>query len=255
MVINERRISISIVSHLQGGMVANLLADIEKHCATEALEVFLTVNVPEVLPFTIGDFSFPFKIINNSAPLGFSANHNQAFRLASNDYYCVANPDVRFTNNPFPALLTCLDEVDVGVVAPKVVGDNGELEDSARCFPTPLKILVKAIRGRPRNEYIIKDENIYPDWIAGMFMLFRYEVFKSIGGFDERYFLYYEDVDICARLRQKNFEVALCPKAIVIHRGQRSSHRNFKYFKWHITSMVRFFLSPAYLRCGIKTKK
>jgi GT2 family glycosyltransferase len=59
---------------------------------------------------------------------------------------------------------------------------------------------------------------------------------------------YYEDVDICARLRLLGYEVVVCPQAQVYHHAQRSSHHNFRYFRWHLKGMTRFFFSPVYRR-------
>ena len=88
-----------------------------------------------------------------------------------------------------------------------------------------------------------KDENfpnwidiLYPDWVGGMFMLFSREMFSAIRGFDERYFLYYEDVDLCARLTLRGYKVCLTPKSKVIHQAQRTSHRNLRYLRWHLSA-------------------
>ena len=240
--------SISIVSHLQGRLVANLLADIERYCAGEALEMILTLNLPEELPIVVDDFSFLIKIIYNPAPLGFAANHNQAFTHASGQFFCVMNPDIRLGDDPFPALLSCLQDSSVGVVAPIVVGDSGEMEDSARRFPTPFKILCKAFGGCKESDYVVGDEPVFPDWVGGMFMLFPRDIFKRLDGFDQRFFLYYEDVDLCARLRLLGYGVVICPNAKVIHAARRDSHRNFKYLKWHLASMIRFFCSSPFLK-------
>ena len=136
----------------------------------------------------------------------------------------------------------------MGVVAPLVVAENGEMEDSARRFPTPFKILCKAFGGCKGSDYAVKNEIIFPDWVGGMFMLFRRGVFEKLGGFDERYFLYYEDVDLCARLRLQGYEVALCPDAKVIHHAHRSSHTSLKFMNWHLTSMARFFCSSPFVK-------
>ena len=137
-----------------------------------------------------------------------------------------------------------------------MLSDSGVIEDSARKFPTPFKILCKAFGGCRGSDYAIKDETIFPDWVGGMFMLFRREVFEELGGFDEGYFLYYEDVDLCARLRLRGYKVALCPVAKVVHHAQRSSHRNFRYLKWHLASMIRFFCSSPFLKiCWLRLTK
>jgi len=77
-------------------------------------------------------------------------------------------------------------------------------------------------------------------------MMFPRSVFSLLQGFDERYFLYYEDVDICARLNLAGFPVAVLPECTVVHHAQRSSHRSLRYLRWHISSMMRFFMSPVY---------
>lgn len=229
-------------------MLKTLLADLDRHCKPHSLEILLTLNLAETLPFKVDDFSFPIIVIRNPAPLGFAANHNQAFAKASGQFFCVVNPDIRLNENIFPALLNCLQDTSVGVAAPLVVGEQGEIEDSARRFPTPFKILCKAFGGCRGSDYAVKNEMIFPDWVGGMFMLFRRETFAQVGGFDERYFLYYEDVDLCARLTLQEYKVALCPTAQVVHYAQRSSHRKLKYLKWHLTSMMRFFCSRPFLK-------
>ena len=127
-----------------------------------------------------------------------------------------------------------------------ILSTSGEIEDSARHFPTHLKIFCKAFGRCKGSDYLVRDNPIFPDWVGGMFILFPRDVFKKLGGFDQRYFLYYEDVDICVRLRLKGCEVAICSDAKVIHLARRSSHHSFKYLKWHIMSMMRFFVFSCF---------
>jgi GT2 family glycosyltransferase len=249
-------ISISITSHLQSHLLKALLADLDRCCKPHALEVLLTLNLPEALPFDTSDLSFPVVVHVNPAPKGFAENHNQAFARSAGRFFCVMNPDIRLDDDPFGALLAYLKDSSVGVAAPLVVGKSGAAEDSARRFPTPLKILCKAFGGCKGGDYVVKDQVIFPDWVGGMFMLFRREVFEQLGGFDQRYFLYYEDVDLCARLRLRGYAVALCPAARVVHHAQRSSHRSIRYLRWHLTSMLRFFCSPPFLKiCWLRLTK
>ncbi len=245
-------ISISVVSHGQAGLVNNLLQDIELYCQGISIEVIFTLNIEEQLLFTADNFSFPIKIIKNDNPLGFGANHNQAFRNASGQFYCVLNPDICFNINPFSILIDELNDKGIGVVAPLVLSPDNLVEDSARQFPTPFKILCKALRQCKGSDYIINEYPIYPDWVGGMFMLLPRKIFAQLTGFDERYFLYYEDVDLCARLRLLGYEIVLCPQAKVFHYAQRNSHANFKYFAWHVRSMMRFFVSAVYWRVQIR---
>jgi GT2 family glycosyltransferase len=246
--INTGKISISVVSHAQIDLIGDLLQDLEHYCQASSFELIVTLNMDETLPFALESFTFPIKIIRNIMAQGFAANHNQAFMQASGQFFCVLNPDIRLQDNPFPALLSCLQKPAVGVVAPLVLNETGAIDDSARRFPTPVKILCKAFGRCKGSDYRVSDEVIFPDWIAGMFMLFPYKVFNQLAGFDSHFFLYYEDVNLCARLRLQGYEVVLCPDAKIVHQAHRSSHHSFKYFKWHLVSMMRFFCSPVFLK-------
>ncbi len=236
MRVDRPRIAVSVVSHGQGALVARLLSDIATFCRTP-VQVVLTINKPEVLPDLA--WPFPVAVVHNAAPRGFAANHNAAAATVDADIFCVVNPDVRLTADPFAPLVALLEAPDVGVAAPVVVGSRGEVQDSRRRLPTPLRALRRLI-ARPRAA----DEPV--DWVAGMFMAFRTATFRAVGGFDPAYHLYYEDCDLCCRLRIAGLRVAVAPEAVVIHDGQRTSRRRPRYFFWHAQSALRFFRSPAY---------
>lgn len=244
----EVEISLSVVSHGQMSLVLELLRDVGIHCQSERLEVILTLNVgAETLP-VLDEFVFPVCVIRNPVPRGFGANHNQAFAQARGTYFCVINPDIRLTSDPFPALIAELAAPQVGVAAPRVLGVDGRQEDSARSFPTPLAIARRVLTGRHVGVHTAQSLALVPDWIGGMFMLFAQPVYRELCGFDERYFLYYEDVDLCARLRLSGRSALLCQQASVIHAAQRSSHKSLRYLRWHLGSMLRFFTSATFMR-------
>lgn len=241
-------VTVSVVSHRHGELVAQLLEDIERCCTdSHLITVALTLNVGEKLQFSERDFSFPLKILRNTRPRGFGANHNAAFQATGGRYFCVVNPDIRLTQDPFPSLLESLHGGRRGVVAPLVMNEMGEVEDSARPFPSPLDIVSKALGLGTLSAPVVGPGLAFPDWVAGMFMLFAREVFARVGGFDERYFLYYEDVDLCARLRLNGYDVTMDPSVSVVHWARRESHRNPAYLKLHLNSMLRFFSSPVFL--------
>lgn len=233
-------VSVSIVSHRHGGLLVGLLRDLAQH-VRRPLEVIVTCNVPERLPFDVADFPFPIRVIENTAVRGFAANHNHASGFARNEYLCVLNPDVRLVADPFGPLVGLFDDPQVGVAGPVVLDPSGALQDHARRFPTFASLLGKAVRLRPRPEYEPGESPFEADWIAGMFMLFRTAEFRRLGGFDDAYFLYYEDVDLCARLRAAGRKVCVHPGATVIHDASRRSWRHPYYAALHLRSMMRFF--------------
>jgi hypothetical protein len=118
----------------------------------------------------------------------------------------------------------------------------GKPEDSARRFPTFSSLLKKAFAGQPGPEYP-SDQGAQPvDWIAGMCMALRSAAFAQMGGFDERYFLYYEDVDLCRRLHAAGYAVMYEPRASVIHHARRTSRRHPRYMAIHAASALRYLL-------------
>ena len=241
----KKRVSISLVSHRQFALAAELLDDLGAHCSEDIAEVILTINIGEAVSLTQDKFSFPVRILRNFQPKGFGANHNAAFKITTGDYFCVLNPDIRLKENPFAALIALARQTGVGVVAPRIVNTAGLREDSARRFPTPLELLRKALGGK--SEVVTDAPDVCaPDWVAGMFMLFPASVFRAMGGFDERYFLYYEDVDLCARLALAGYKRLVCPDVAVVHDARRSSHRRLGYAAMHMRSIFRFFFSDVY---------
>jgi len=231
-------ITISIVSHEQAELASLLLRDIAR-LGRDDLQVIYTMNVPEPLPAEAADS--PIAVVRNASPHGFARNHNAAFRAAQAGYFCVLNPDLRIHADPFPALLSLFDEPRVGVASPSIVDTSGRAEDHARRFPTFRSLAAKLVRADRDLDYEESGQPFSPDWIAGMFMLFRSSAFQEVGGFDERYFLYYEDIDICRRLRRSGYDIRVTPSARTTHNARRASRHNVKYMLSHARSMLRYF--------------
>lgn len=236
----DASITLSIVSHGHAGMLAGLLAQVADLPAVA--EVIVTVNVPEPLVTVPSTLTGRVRWRRNASPRGFGANHNAAFAGCKTPYFCVLNPDIDLQSNPFPLLLQCLDQSGAALAAPRTLAMDGTEQDSIRHFPTPIGLLSKALGGS-KGAYALSDgcEPFFPDWVGGMFMLFRSDAFKCIGGFDEKFFMYYEDVDICARLWKAGLRVVACPQASVVHAAQRASHRDGRHLRWHLASMARYF--------------
>jgi hypothetical protein len=234
-------ISISIVSHGHDLFLPTLLMQIAEF-SDSIKEVIITHNIANTYTPECSYYGFEIQIVENPTPLGFAENHNQAFSLAKGEYFCVLNPDIILKKDPFKELLQCFDSEKVGLVAPLVVNLFNEIEDSARYFPTPLSLLKKAFGlGNGMIDISKSDGVVYPDWVAGMFLLTPCTLFRQLGGFDPKFWLYYEDVDLCLRFWKHGYHVALCSQVVVIHVAQRESHRDFLFLKWHASSAIRFF--------------
>lgn len=238
------QVTVSIVSHGQAQMSVRLIEDLLRHAAGEVAKLILTINVPEKVP-PLGPLPFPLEIICNKSPKGFGANHNQAFGRSHSPYFAVLNPDLNFDVNPFPELIARLRDPQTGIVAPRVLDPDGAIADSARTLVTPGQVILRRFERYRRNIPRTSIE-ASPDWIAGMFLVFRRETFDALGGFDPRFFLYCEDVDICARARLRGLQIKVVPERSVTHYAQRASHHSVHRFRLHLASLLRLWTSPTY---------
>ena len=244
-------LSLSVVSHGQVALVNALLDDIACVC-TLPLEVVFTQNVPEPDPSVPAPLQGRTAILKNALPKGFGANHNAASRAARAPYFCILNPDVRLGADPFPGLVEVCADARIGAVAPRVVDPAGVIENNARHYPHPLSIAARALGLRQERAVSTGDDVFYPDWVGGMFMLVRRDLFVEVGGFDERFFMYYEDVNLCARLRLLGKEIACVPAVPVVHAARRASHHDPRHVSWHLRSMLRFFGSRVFVRAMLQ---
>jgi GT2 family glycosyltransferase len=185
--------------------------------------------------------------LRNNQQLGFAQNHNNAFKISKGSYFSILNPDLIFERPVFEQLITSLHKHQADVIAPKIVDENGTAQDSFRAMPSPFEIIRRRLPGYKFTPYQPDHAGlIHPDWIAGMFWLMKADVYRQLGGMDERYRLYFEDVDFCTRARLKGMKLLVDSQIQVRHDAQRSSRRKLYYLFLHIQSALRFFTSPVY---------
>lgn len=238
MLQNDGMIAVSIVSHGHGEMVSRLVAQLLD--CPEVSKILVTKNIPEelLLPTTL-----KIKVVENLLPKGFGENHNCAFKEVHEEYFCPLNPDIRLLGNPFSGLIKTQKKYCAALTAPIVMNESGGIEDSIRNFPTPFSIGMKILFNLKERCNVVKDGDFFmPDWVAGMFMFFKSSAYKKVNGFDETFFLYYEDVDICARLWKEKMRILVDPSIYVIHDARRASRNNLFHMKLHIKSMGIYFL-------------
>ncbi len=234
------RVTASIVSHGHGSMVCRLIEDLL--VCPEVGKIIVTQNMPEQI-------SYPenprLERRLNPKPRGYGANHNTTFAVCETPFFCVLNPDIRLHGNPFPALLQSFQSSLCAAAAPLVLNPDRQIEDSARQFPTLISLLGKAF-GICNGRYNASAEKLSPDWLAGMFVLLRSEAFKQVGGFDEGYYLYYEDVDLCWRMRRAGWNIMQDTSVAVIHDARRASRRDLIFARWHAVSMLRYLFKTCF---------
>ncbi len=241
-------LTLSIVSHGDAEKVHRLLASLERSepgCAN--FQLILTDNLLNDLPdFTQAPWA-QLQILRNKKKLGFAENHNRAFALARGKYFVILNPDMIFERPVFDQLISSLNTNAADLIAPQIVDETGVIQDSFRSLPTPFELIRRRLPGYTFKPYQPdSDGMVRPDWIAGMFWLVRSEAYRQLGGMDEKFFLYLEDVDFCTRARLQGMKILVDSNILIIHEAKRSSRKSLKYLYLHLQSAARFFTSDVY---------
>ena len=249
-------ITISVVSHHQTDLVIQMLKSLEKHFGDEDFEIILTENLSTSQAISPEDFpAFKLHTIVNSRPQGFAANHNQAAKFARGEYFCLLNPDVVFVEDIYPSLIKDLEDDWGEIVAPLVLNSTGEIQDSFRDLPSPLDILRRRLKTWHPPEIPLEEDKIYPDWIAAICLIMRHETYQYLGGLDEKFYLYFEDVDFGCRARLMGKRLLVDTGCRIVHDAKRESHRTPHYFLQHLRAAFRFYTSEVYHKAkGLKIK-
>lgn len=247
-------LALSIVSHGHGAQVLPLLALLAQSPQGLVRRVWVTLNIPEpaleqalAAPGAAWSGCLDVRVLRNPRPLGFGANHNQAFgheqqQSAPAPFFVVMNPDITWHQDPWAAMLQAAAQPGVGCVYPQQVDAHGQPQDHARRLPTPGALLRRYLGGAARRRARVAA----PDWANAALLLFHSVAYQRIQGFDEAYHMYCEDVDICLRLQLAGYRLAEAQDACVVHAGQRASHRQWRHLGWHLRSLWRLWHSPAY---------
>lgn len=234
-----------MVSHGHVRAVRSLLAQLARLLDPDRFEILLTLNAGEDPSAFQGLWPGRLVVVRNPRARGFGANHNAALRQGRGRWVAALDPDLQLSASPFDALASALVAPDCGVVAPPVLDPDGTPADHARPVPTPSRLLGRHLRQRKAQAESVSEPR-QVDWIAGLFMAMRCETFERLGGFDERFHMYCEDVDLCLRSWHLGLAVRVVPAVPVIHPAQRRSLRHPRHFLWHCHSLMRLWRSPSY---------
>ena len=235
---SQSDVTVSVVSHGDGASVRTLAIDLLADKSVS--KVIVTWNTPEAVQLPQNPRLI---FIHNKAARGFGSNHNAAFEQCDTRFFCVLNPDVTLQTDSIGKLRDFTVLTGAAAAGPLVLSPDGTQEDSWRRFPTFFSLFLKAFG---YDTTVINSIDIstklQPDWVAGVCIFFDSNSFKDVAGFDERFFMYYEDVDICNRLWDAGYTVRAVPEAHVVHLGRRASRRNLRHMKWHLYSMTRYLI-------------
>ena len=240
------KVSAVVVSHGQAQELARCLAAL----APQVDEVVVVANVPG----SVGELPEDVRLLESERPRGYGANVNAGATAATGDAVVAANPDAIARPGAVAALAELMSaRPRCGVAGPQLVFPDGRWQPSRRRFPTVLGTLVRRTPLRrlfpparfQRRHYLLDErpaEPVEADWMLGAFLLLRREMLEELGGFDEGFRLYGEDIDLCYRAEQAGWERWYVPAAVVEHAYAAEIDRRFltRRTLWHLRGMLRF---------------
>ncbi len=195
-----------------------------------------------------------------SANRGYGAGHNRAIRLSLGQpevkYHLVMNSDVQFDPGTIEAITEMMDGApDVALTVPRVIYPDGRIQHVARLLPTPFDMLLRRFLPaswfkKRRQRYTLTlghdRETINAPYLLGSFMTFRLDALREEGLFDERFFMYPEDIDITRRLHERH-RTLYWPGVTIVHAHRAASYHSARMARIHIANMARYFCKWGWL--------
>lgn len=211
------------------------------NCSTDGSVDFIRTHYPLV------------KIVQNIAPLGFGENNNKGAMASIGDYIAIINPDIILQTDSIDKMIKKLQQSrNNAIYAPQLLNPDGSIQYSVRSFIT-LRMFIRRLlsRGNDGNisdeivKYLCKDIDVTKtqtvDWALGAALFMTRETYALLGGFDQRYFLYMEDEDMCLRAWKMNIPVIYYPESKMVHNHLRASFKLSRKTFMHFKSLYIFF--------------
>lgn len=229
-------VSITVVSFNTRDHLAASLKTLVAQDYPGEVEIVVVDNASEDGSAAMIEEHFPeVALIENLDNRGFAAANNQALAACRGDIICLVNPDALLRPDALSqAIDHLLQNPETGICGGLLVDENGERHPSARRFPTSLGkfLMLSGISARFPKSRILAGQDydwfdhlspIQVDWVPGAFTCIRRSLIEDLGFFDERYFLYYEETDLCLRAKRHGWHIDLVPAAVIEHEGGASS--------------------------------
>ena len=218
-------VDVVVVTHNSARSIASCLKSLEGNVRIGSIVVVDNASTDDTLQFV----DLPVRWLQSGVNLGFGTGANRGAAVSRRPYICFLNPDLEARGRAIDLLAQQLDlDETTAIVGPTVLDPNGSLYPSARSFPRPLTAVGHAFVGllwheNPWSRRYRQTDAEHPDWVSGTALVVRRDVFESLGGFDEGYFMYVEDLDLCWRARQLGHRVGFCEESVVVHEVGGSS--------------------------------
>lgn len=254
-------LSIIILNYKTKGLVKQCIRNVKVSTAGLDYEIIVVDNDSQDGIAQMMLENFPdIKFIQTGKNLGFAAGNNVGIRQAQGNYVLILNPDVTVLNGSIAKMIEFMkNNPEAGVVGPKLINPDGSFQISCRTFQTPKYILYRrtpfgmlpfAKKELGKHLMLDFDHNSTKevDWFLGASMLLRKKILDEVGLFDERFFMYLEDMDLCRRVWMNGYKVYYLAEAEMVHLFERASANDtWNFFKLnkltriHMASGIKYF--------------
>lgn len=249
-------ISVVIVNYKVKEYIANLLNSLYKAKHQYSLEIFVVDNNSEDDSISFLRERYPdVHYIANKDNKGFGVANNQAIRKATGTYTLIINPDTLVSEDTLEVLTGHMEShPDCGAAGCKILNPDGTFApESRRSVPTIWTSACKVLGlnylfpesklfGKYYLSWLHEDEASDVPVLSGSFMFWRTSLLKELGGFDERFFMYGEDIDLCYRVQQTDFHIDYVPETSIIHyKGESTKKGDLRYIRTFNKAMYQFF--------------
>lgn len=250
-------LTFSIVAYKNYDQIINAVNSINKFTKKYSKEIIIVDNTEQAC---IKDYSDQInnlenlndvRLIQNKNNLGFGKANNIALERAQGAFFVICNPDILLIESSFDKIIPYMRKnTSVGAIIPKLIDKNHKIEPVYRRELTPYDVFIRYFHpfntfSKRRAYHTMQDMDFTKPFQVpfgqGSFLVVRTSLMKQLNGFDERYFMYVEDADLCKRINQVSL-LEYFPYTSVVHLWEKGSHRNFKLMKWHIQAMIKYFV-------------
>ena len=239
-------VSASIVTYNDINRAPATVDSIVKNTSKYPLKLYVVDNASSDGTADFIEKSGQATIIKNSDNVGFGAAHNAVLKETIGKYHFVINPDITINSDVISNMVDYFEaNPDVAMAMPKILNFDGSEQKLPKERPTFKRLFLGRLSDKIRAEYVWADKQITEpteiNFCTGCFFCIRGDVYKELGGFDERYFMYLEDADLALKAKSKG-RVMMLPQFEVTHAWERESSKSFKYLFIHIISSFKFLL-------------
>ena len=243
-------LSIAIVAYNDEEDVVNAVESIERCTPSSVSKTIYIVDNSEERG-TLSELSNRYPDVKyefSNENLGFGKGHNSVLGRLDSKYHAIVNPDIILNEDAFSKLIEFMEEGEYGMCVPRITDEEGNLLAVYRRELTVFDMFIRMflkVGFKKRRAYHTMQDMDYSlpfevPFAQGSFLVIRTELFKEINGFDERFFLYMEDADLCKRVNEKS-KLMYCPYTSVVHKWEKGSHKSLKLFLLHVKSMLLYF--------------